>query len=149
MIGIAGLVLGTAIGPKLMPGGDGSEVVNGTTTTIFELGQTVTLPEITLNLADGRLLRIGLALQLPHDSDRADSESEGTEGGEEETLDDPTMGHARDLDAAISVFSTKTMGELLDEPGREAARAELLVRIAEHHEEPVIEDVLFYQFVMQ
>jgi flagellar FliL protein len=149
MIGIAGLVLGIAVGPKLVPNGDGSEVAGGTTTTLFERGPTVTLPEVTLNLADGRLLRIGLALQLPHDPDRADGESEGTEGDEEETVDDPTMGHAPDLDAAISVFSTKTMDELLGEPGREAARAELLARIAEHHEEPVIEGVLFYQFVMQ
>lgn len=148
LIGIGALVLGVVVGPKVMPVGGGSEAAEPTT-TVFERGPTVVLPEVTLNLADGRLLRIGVALQFPHDPEPAEVTDEEGEGGEE-SADDPTQGHAADLDAALTVFSARTMDELLDGAGREAARQELLVRVAEHDAEPTpIEDVLFYAFVMQ
>lgn len=150
LIGVAGLILGVTVGPKVLPdSGASEEVADASTTTLYERGPTVALPEITLNLADGRLLRLGLALQLPFESNDGEGEPEEAAADDEEAVEDLTLGHAQDLDAAISVFSLRTMEELLDGQGRESARTELLARIGEHHGAPTIEDVYFYQFVMQ
>lgn len=150
VIGVACVVVGAIAGPKLLPGGGSTEAASGPTTTLFERGPTLALPEVTLNLADGRLLRLGVALQFPHDPEGGEEEEAGEgESGAEDEADDPTMGHAADLDAALTVFSARTMDELLDGTIREAARQELATRIAEHDREPAVEDVLFYSFVMQ
>lgn len=149
-IAVGALVVGVLAGPKILPAG-GSAEGSATTTTLFELGPVLTLPPITLNLADGRVLRVGLALQFPYDPEPKGSEAaegEASEGEDESA--DPTLGHAVDLDAAINVLGGRTMEQLLAGPGREEARLELTQRVAEHDgEEPGLEGLYFYEFVMQ
>src|SRR3546814_2490696 len=86
------------------------------TTTTTVAGPVVVLDAVTLNLSDGRLLQVGLALEL--------SAEAGSGGGEEEVDEsDPTKGYAKALDAAIGVFGHQTMAAL-SEPGGRDARSE-------------------------
>jgi len=139
------LLLGVFVGPKLLGGGGSGEAAAATTTTTA-LGPVVALDPITLNLADGRLLKVGLALQVSASWLAEYGTEEG--GGEEEEAGDPTKGYARALDAAITVFSGRSMEELSGAAGREAAREELAARLLDtYHGE--IEAVYLYEFVMQ
>lgn len=97
-------------------------------------GAVTTLEPITLNLADGRLLKVGLALQLPL-----------SEGGEEA---EGELNGAVALDQAITYFSGKTYDELISTDGRQAAKAELSAQVAERYHGEVLE-VYFTQFLMQ
>jgi flagellar FliL protein len=72
-------------------------------------GPVVTLDPITVNLASGHFLKLGLALQ----TDASAKEVDGS--------------HA--LDLAISEFSGETIDELSSAEGRERAKRELLARI--------------------
>ena len=96
-------------------------------------GPVTTLEPITLNLADGRLLKVGLALQLPE-------AGEGHGGGE--------VSGALALDEAISHLSAKTYDELITSEGRAQAKAELSAQVAERYHGEVLE-VYFTQFLMQ
>ncbi|MFC5997318.1 flagellar basal body-associated protein FliL [Quadrisphaera sp. GCM10027208] len=97
-------------------------------------GAVTTLEPITLNLADGRLLKVGLALQLPL-----------SEGGDEAEAE---VNGAVALDQAITYFSGKTYDELIGTDGRQAAKAELSAQVAERYHGEVLE-VYFTQFLMQ
>jgi len=72
-------------------------------------GPVVTLDPITVNLASGHFLKLGLALQ----TDASAKEVDGS--------------HA--LDLAISEFSGETIDDLSSAEGRERAKRELLARI--------------------
>ena len=89
---------------------------------------------ITINLAGGHFLKLGLALQ----QDAA--AGGGGEGGELDT--------AQAIDLAISTFSGRSIEELSKKEGREHAREELLKKIekAYHHE---VYKIYFTEFVMQ
>jgi flagellar FliL protein len=140
---VIALLLGVFVGPKFL-GGGGGEAAAGETTTTTAPGPVITLESITLNLTDGHLLKVGIALQI---SAEHAAEAGGGHGGEADDTD-PTRGYARALDAAIAVFSERSMEELLSAPGREAARTELNVHLEEaYHGE--IEGVYLYEFVMQ
>lgn len=148
---VIALVLGALVGPKFLGGGGGAEAGAAATTTTTAPGSVVSLEPITLNLTDGHLLKIGLALQLSAEWE-AEHSSEGAEGahggGAAEAPADPTHGYARALDTAITVFGRHTMDDLLDQARREAARTELTVLLEEaYHGE--IEAVYLYEFVMQ
>ena len=104
-------------------------------------GPVQNLEPITLNLADGRFLKIGLALQL--------AEVEG--GGEEEAEELPS---AKALDIAISVLAEKTMGDLASPKERELVKKELSKRVSAAYldpetEQPLVTMVYFTEFVMQ
>src|ERR1700743_1777866 len=73
-------------------------------------GKIMSLPQNTINLSDGHLLQVTVALQL-------------TAPAQEATLteDDPKF-----LNAEIDVFSALTMPDLLNPAGRTAAQASLL-----------------------
>ena len=96
-------------------------------------GPVTTLEPITMNLADGRLLKVGLALQLPE-------AGEGHGGGE--------VSGALALDEAITHFSGKTYDQLITAEGRAQAKAELSAQVAERYHGDVLE-VYFTQFLMQ
>jgi flagellar FliL protein len=90
---------------------------------------------VTLNLADGRFLKVGLALQLV----------EGAEPVEEAHV----AGFAAPaLDDAISVLAARTYAELVAPGGRDAVKHELLERVAHRYEGEVM-DLYFTEFVMQ
>jgi flagellar FliL protein len=91
------------------------------------------LDAITLNLADGRFLKLGLALQL----------AEGTEiEGEAANFG------ARALDETIDIMGSYTFKELSAPGARSEAKEKLSEAVAEAYED-VVTSVYFTEFVMQ
>jgi len=96
-----------------------------------EPGEVLALEPITMNLADGRLLKLGLALQLPLE----------------------TSGHGEisgsvALDEAISFLGEHSYDQLAAPAARDTAKLELSKRVAERYHHDVLE-VYFTEFVMQ
>ena len=96
-----------------------------------ELGEVVALEPITMNLADGRLLKVGLALQLPKEP-----------ASEEEVTGSVA------LDEAIAFLGEHTYAQLAAPAARQEAKKELSERVAKRYHEGVLE-VYFTEFVMQ
>jgi flagellar protein FliL len=92
-------------------------------------GAVVKLEPITINLAAGHFLKLGLSLQASADA------------GEE-------VSGAKALDAAIDLFSGRTVESLARRDGREKAKAALIKEISERYENKVY-DIYFTDFVMQ
>ena len=130
-------------GSKLMGGGGTAAAGVAVPTTIPE-GEVKSLDPITLNLADGRLLKIGIALQMKYDPTPA---AAGGEGAAPAT-GDPTKGYARALDVVIDVMSHHTMAELVKPDVRDEAKKMLVDKLNVAYKDE-IEDVYFYEFVMQ
>ena len=104
-------------------------------------GPVQELEPITLNLADGRFLKVGIALQT------AEAGGESEEGGEE-------LPGAKALDIAIDLLGSHTMDELASPKEREVVKKELSKRVAEAYADPVtaepmVTKVYFTEFVMQ
>ena len=104
-------------------------------------GPVQNLEPITLNLADGHFLKIGIALQL--------AEVEGEGHGEAEEL--PS---AKALDIAISELGSHTMDELASPKGRELVKKKLSEKVSAAYVDPVthsslVTKVYFTEFVMQ
>ncbi|NUU15874.1 flagellar basal body rod protein [Cellulomonas humilata] len=93
-------------------------------------GAVLTVEPVSLNLAEGHYLRLGLALQL-------------TEEAGEEAPDT-----ARALDLAIALFSGRTVAEVSDPATRDALTAELAHQLAEAYEGEVM-DVYLTNYVTQ
>ena len=110
-----------------------------TTTTAPEIpkGEIVKLDSITLNLADGRFVKLGLALQL---SEKA----KVGEGGAAAY----TSKAARALDLAISTFGAHSYADLAAPGGREATKEALSKKIVTAYGGDV-EGIYFTEFVMQ
>ncbi len=100
-----------------------------------ELGEVVALDPITMNLADGRLLKVGLALQLP-------LEPPAGGGGHGE------FSGSVALDEAIAFLGEHTYDQLAAPAARQAAKKELSHRVNERYHHGVLE-VYFTEFVMQ
>jgi flagellar FliL protein len=98
-------------------------------------GPVVALSSITVNLADGKFLRVGVALQL------------GKAGSSDGTIDPPSYG-ARALDSTISVMSTYTATDLTDAKGRLKAKERLARTIVARYGGDVL-GIYFTDFVMQ
>jgi len=94
-----------------------------------EPGAVVVIEPISLNLAEGHYLRLGLGLQLTA-----------------EVSEEPDT--ARALDQAVSLFSGRPVAEVGSSEGREALRAELVTRLVEVYEGEVM-DVYFTDYVTQ
>ena len=94
-------------------------------------GEVMPLEAITMNLADGRLLKVGLALQL----------KEGAGEGH------PISGSLA-LDEAISFLGEHTYAQLAAPAARQKAKAELSARVSQRYHSDVME-VYFTEFVMQ
>ncbi len=99
-----------------------------------ELGEVVALDPITMNLADGRLLKVGLALQLPLEP------SAGGGHGE--------FSGSVALDEAIAFLGEHTYDQLAAPAARQEAKKELSHRVNERYHHGVLE-VYFTEFVMQ
>ncbi len=95
-----------------------------------EKGVVLTVDPVSLNLADGHYLRLGMALQLTKDV------------GEE------APDTARALDLAIALFSGRTVAEVSDPATRDALTAELATQLAEVYEGEVM-DVYLTNYVTQ
>lgn len=94
-----------------------------------EPGEVLTVDAISLNLAGGHYLRLGIALQLTADAEKAP---------------DPAVA----LDHAIALFSGRTVEEVSSPEGREALKGELSERLAEAYEGQVM-GVYFTDYVSQ
>lgn len=124
----AGLVFKMVLGPKETP----KDLTK-------EPGAVVALKDaMTLNLADGKYLKMGLALQL--------SEDATMKAGGEKALAAFDGSMARD--AAIEVLGHYTMDQLLKPENKETAQGALTKEVNERYEGKVIK-VYFTDFVMQ
>ena len=94
-----------------------------------EPGAVVTLEPITINLAEGHYLKLGMALQAKLD---VAHEPEG----------------AKALDLAITQYTGMKVGELSTTKGRDHAKQELLEKVKHAYHEDVY-DIYFTQFVTQ
>lgn len=92
-------------------------------------GEVLKLEPIQLNLAAGRYLRIGIAIQ-------------GVESGEEE------LEGSKALDATIELFSGRRMEDLAEPKQRDALKLALREELKERYHGEVI-DVYFTDFVTQ
>jgi len=92
-------------------------------------GLVLKLDPVTVNLSDGRYLKLGLALQ---ETTRAPKDVDGSKA----------------LDLAIALFSGRSMAELATPQGREKAKAELVAQVEKAYPDEVM-DVYFTEFVMQ
>ena len=104
-------------------------------------GPVQNLEPITLNLADGRFLKVGLALQL------AEAEGAGEEAEQE-------LPGAKALDLAISLLGTHSMDELASPKDRELVKKKLSQQVAAAYMDPLTQEslvtkVYFTEFVMQ
>jgi len=93
-------------------------------------GKVLPLEPITMNLADGRLLKVGLALQVIKEP-------------KEYKVDG-----SKALDEAIKFLGEHSFEQLAAPAGRQTAKEELSVRVAERYHGDVME-VYFTEFVMQ
>ena len=91
-------------------------------------GAVLALEPVTINLAGGHFLKLGLSLQA--------------------TADAGEVSGAKALDAAIGLFSGRTIEELAKREGREKAKAALLKEVSELYEHKIY-DIYFTDFVMQ
>lgn len=98
-------------------------------------GAVVNLEPITLNLADGRFLKVGLALQL-------------VEGVAAPAPADVPGFAAPALDDSISLLGALSYADLVAPGGRDAAKQALTERIAARYEGDVMA-VYFTELVMQ
>jgi len=94
-----------------------------------ELGEVLAVPSISINLADGHYLKLGLGLQTIAEVEHA-----------------PDCSLA--LDAAISLYSGRSMQELSDPVRRDAIKEELKHTVEERYHHEVV-DVYFTEYVMQ
>lgn len=112
------LVLGAAAAWYFLMGPGAAEAEGGETPVVEEAeaapepGEVLTIDPISLNLAGGSYLRIGVALQLTADVAHAP---------------DPAVA----LDHVIDLFSGRPVEEVSSAEGREALRAELAVLLEE------------------
>jgi len=138
------IAVGLVLGGKMMGGGGSAAtttVVEATTTT-EPAGPVVKLDPITLNLSDGRFLRVGLGFQLTAEA--------GAKLGAEAKPDttDAAGEYAKALDLAIDVLGGKNYAELVSTEGREAAKKTLVDQLKNAYKDE-IEDVYFTEFVLQ
>jgi len=89
----------------------------------------VDLDAHSLNLADGHYLRLGISLELTKKND--------------------TLDGAPALDAAIAIFSGRTVDEVTDPATREQLRAELLAKCQEAYGKDLVMGVKFSDYVTQ
>jgi flagellar FliL protein len=109
-------------------GADSADGSNPEPTSTEEPGVTVVVEPVTINLAGGHYLKVGLLLQATKDA------------GEE-------VPAGKAADALIAQFSGRTVDELATEQGRAAAKTELLKVIKKIYEKKVYE-IYYTAFVM-
>lgn len=125
------LLGGGAMAGGFIGGGDGGAAAAEPTPTPTPtpLGMLVQLDALTINLADGRFLKVGAALEM----------------GPEVVEEPPT---APVYDALIAEFNTRTVEELADPATRAATKDALLQALAPTYGESIV-DVYYTEFVMQ
>lgn len=144
-------LIGTVLGPKLLgTGAPAAAAPESDTTTTTEVvpGEVIVIDKFTLNLSDGHLLQVGLALELAAPEEGAEAAAGGHGAAADEDTPDPTKGYAKAIDAAIGVLGDETMAALSAPGGREAAKAAITEALHEPYHGEVL-GVYFHTFVMQ
>lgn len=132
---VAVALLGAAFLMKGGGGGDAPTQATSTETSVTVVeGEVVALDPITMNLAGGDILKVGIALQLSADADSA------------KALADPPAFGARALDETISVLGHYSRADLAGN-GISDAKAKLSARVALLYHDEVL-GVYFTQFVI-
>src|SRR4051794_26610948 len=131
LLGAALVLVGVMVGSKC----SGAKVAAAapaaaTTATTLAPGPEVKLDPITLNLADGKIMKLGLTLELTGDAKLL--------GATTTVKDDPGAGYAKVPDLAIAVFSTKTAAEATG-AGLIQAEEELATKVKEAFGGKVVE----------
>ncbi|WP_432544559.1 flagellar basal body-associated FliL family protein [Kineococcus sp. SYSU DK002] len=150
IIGAAAAVLlagGTGAGVFLLTKGDTAAASEATPTPTLTPGTVTALDPISVNLADGHYLKIGVALQGV-----AAAEGEGGHGSGGDALDG-----SKAFDLIISQFSNLSMKDLENAEQRDHLKNELQTKIVEayttHDEEgaevPEVMGIYLTSFVMQ
>lgn len=127
------LVVGAAGGAYVggvFGGGDAQAAEPEATPTVPELGPITELDAITVNLADGHFLKVGVALE------------HSAEAGAAELPTAPAY------DQVIALFAGQTMADLATPEQRAAAKDALLARVAAVYGTDVA-GLYFTEFVMQ
>lgn len=93
------------------------------------LGEVLQVEPVSLNLANGRYLRLGIALQLTAEVEEA-------------------VDTARALDQAIALFSGRDIAEVSDPAVRDQLKAELAAQLTETYHGEVV-DVYLTEYVTQ
>ena len=145
------IAVGLVLGGKMMGGGGSAATVptavEATTTTTVP-GPVIKIDPITLNMADGRFLRVGLGFQLSAEHAGADGGGGHGAAPAEPDTSDAAGEYAKALDIAIEVLGGARYDELVDPAGRDAKKHELVEKLKEAYHE-AIEDVYFTEFVLQ
>ncbi len=128
-----GIIIGVAImvvaaGGYWFLAGPGASTETAAEETV-ELGDVQVLDPISINLADGHYLRLGLGLQLT-----ADAHAE--------------VGAAMALDAAIALFAGRDQHELMDATVRDQLKDELAATLSELYHGEVV-GAYYTDFVTQ
>jgi len=127
------LAVGIAAGGYFM-GGSGEAAHSGeAATTTMPAGEIVTMEPISVNLADGHFLKVGLGVQL-------------SEAGNAEEFPKGPMAKVKDM--LIDQLAGANMAELATKEGKEKVKHELTERAKEEFEGEVL-DFYFTDFVMQ
>ncbi len=113
-------------------GGKSEKKSKSTATTTQPPGEVLSLDPVTLNLADGRYLKVGIALQLSAAASAEEMKAEGPKA----------------LDTAIELLGHKTYDELIKPDVRGTVKEEISHKVSEQFEGKVLK-IYFTQFVMQ
>lgn len=116
-------------------------------------GKTVRLAPITLNLSDGRILKVGLALELAYEPKNEElaylAKAEEKPGKEAGAISVSPMGGLESvaLNQAIMTLGEETFEQLSRPGGRTAAKEKLIAQIKTAYDGDVVK-VYFTEFVM-
>jgi flagellar FliL protein len=105
-------------------------------------GDVVTLAPITMNLADGRYLKLTLSLQRSKFASPPADSVDAAAGAV------PSLDGSKALDASIAVLGQRTYAQLLAPGGRAKAEALLSAKVRKLYPDDVL-GVYFTEFLMQ
>jgi flagellar FliL protein len=132
------LTVGGLVAAKSLLGGPAEPEVDPKTVA----GKVITLAPLTLNLADGRYLKLTLALQL------SEAATPAAGSVDEAAAAAPALDGAKALDAAIGVLGQRTYAQLLAPGGRDGAQRALSEQVRKLYPGDVL-GVYFTEFLMQ
>jgi flagellar FliL protein len=155
MVGVMSLSIAAA--GYFIGGRGGAEVPAVASPVIVEveakepvIEEIVDLEAVNVNLTDGHYLRVAISLGVGHEEAKEGEEEDaggGGYGGEE--VEEAVFPTAPAADILLSTFAERSMAELSDGAGRNAARTELETRMKEYYGEEIIVTVFLTEFVMQ
>jgi flagellar FliL protein len=129
---IGAVVLIAAAAGYLVLGKGGGKQADAKKKPKLPPGEILPLDSTTVNLADGRYLKVGVALQLTKSASAEEMQKE----------------EAKAQDATIALFSARTSAQLMTRTGKAQAKKELSRRVAKLYEDKVL-GIYLTEFVIQ